>query len=129
MTTVAVARWNRAKGLIGFAYSVEPSPRTARPRSVHGEVAWILNHAFAHFLQMKCACSLQNHLCDLAWAFADVGSQPCRNIRRLLRGKRLGQAQRGSSHAKADETEEEQSRPHWFRSPARHTKLQVALAK
>jgi hypothetical protein len=50
IATVAVTRWNRAKRLIGFAYNVKPAPQAAGPRSVHGEVAGILNRAFAHFL-------------------------------------------------------------------------------
>jgi hypothetical protein len=48
--TVAVTRWNRAERLIGFADNVKPAPQPAGARSVHGEVAGILNRAFAHFL-------------------------------------------------------------------------------
>jgi hypothetical protein len=67
-----------------------PSARCAtfRTRSVHGEVACISNHILAHFLEVKRASPLQDHLRDLTFAFADMGPQPSRDVRCSLGGKR-----------------------------------------
>src|SRR5262249_36219046 len=105
IATVAVTYWNRAKRLIGFADNVKPAPKPAGASSIHGEVAGIFNRAFAHFFQVKRARPLQNHLCDLTFAFADMGAQPSRNVRGLIRGKRSGQTRHGGDD-EADDTDD-----------------------
>ena len=70
-------------------------------RSVHGEVAGISDHARAHFLEVKRARPLQDHLRDLPFAFADIGPQPSRNVRWLLHGKRAGRRRQGDDDDQA----------------------------
>ena len=78
---------DRAKRPVGFADDVKPAPQPAGARGVHGEVAGIVDCAFAHFLQVKRARPLQDHWGDLTLAFADMGLQPIRNDPRHLRRK------------------------------------------
>jgi hypothetical protein len=52
-------------------------------REVVGEVS-----KHPHFLEVKRARSLQDHLRNLTFAFTDMGPQPGRDIRRLHRGRR-----------------------------------------
>ena len=105
IAAAAVPGRNRAKRLIGFADDVKPAPQPAGARGVHGEVAGILDRAFAHFLQVKRARPLQHHWGDLTVAFADMGLEPSRNVRRLLHGKRSGRTRQGDD-AEADDSDD-----------------------
>ena len=85
----------RAKHPVGFAYDVKPTPQPAGPRGVHGEVAVIVDCAFANLLQVKRASPLQDYWGYLAFAFADMDLQPIGNDPRPLRRKRPRQARQG----------------------------------
>ena len=104
IATAAVTRWNRAKRPVGLRRSRRTgAPSPAGARRVHGEVAGILDRAFAHLLQVKRARPLQHHWCDLTVAFADMGPQPSRNVERLLRGKRSGRSRQGGGDDDTDD--------------------------
>ena len=81
-------------------------PQPAGARGVHGKVAGIFDRSFAHFFQVKGARPLQDHLCDLTFAFADMGPQPSRNVRRLLRSKRSGQTRQDDDDDDADDIDD-----------------------
>src|SRR5262245_25274303 len=50
VAAVAMAGWDRAKGLVSFADDVKSASQAAGASGVHGEVAGIVDYAFAHFL-------------------------------------------------------------------------------
>ncbi len=106
VATAAVPRWHRAERPVGFANDVKPAPKPTGPRRVHGEVAGILDRAFAYFLQVKRARPLQHHRCDLTVAFPDLAAQPRRNDLRLLGGTRAGRPRQREDDSETDSTDD-----------------------
>src|SRR6516225_3070976 len=105
IATIAVPRRNRAKRTVRFADNVKAAREPTGARGVHGEVAGILNCTFAQFFQVKRSRPLQNYLCDLAFAFADMRLQPSGDACRLLHGKRSGRTRHGHDDVEADDTD------------------------
>ena len=90
-------RGERAERPTGFADDIKPAPKPTGTRGVHGEIAGIVDRAFAHFLQVKRARPLQDYRGDLTFAFADIGLQPIRDEPRQLRRKRSGPARQDTA--------------------------------
>ena len=97
---------NRTKRPVGFTDDVKAAAQPAGSRSVHGEVAGILDRALAHFLLVKRARPLQHHRCDLTFASPNMNKEPRRNVLRLLRGRRPGRRRQCEDDRETDSTDD-----------------------
>src|ERR1700677_5028 len=115
IATAAVTGGNGAKRPVGFANDVKPAPCRAiiRACSVHGEVTWISNP----LLEVKRASPLQDNWRDLNFAFAHMGLQPSRNVRRLPRRAGRARTRQGDRDTEADDVWKAQFQPHRIISP------------